>query len=62
MDSDLKPHTLESVISVIENAHHIKRHVEFRYHFIAPFYDVFLARLTAGSRQRSLSRLPQQGA
>jgi ubiquinone/menaquinone biosynthesis C-methylase UbiE len=32
------------------------------YHFIAPFYDVFLARLTAGSRQRSLSRLPQQGA
>jgi transcriptional regulator EpsA len=29
MDSDLKPHTLESVISVIENAHHIKRHVEF---------------------------------
>lgn len=31
------------------------------YHFIAPFYDVFLARLTAGSRQRSLLRLPQQG-
>ncbi|HUX91754.1 MAG TPA: class I SAM-dependent methyltransferase [Gallionellaceae bacterium] len=29
------------------------------YRFIAPFYDVFLARATAGSRQRSLSRLPQ---
>jgi len=32
------------------------------YRFIAPFYDVFLARATAGSRQRSLSRLPQQGS
>lgn len=31
------------------------------YRFIAPFYDAFLARATAGSRQRSLSRLPQQG-
>jgi phosphatidylethanolamine/phosphatidyl-N-methylethanolamine N-methyltransferase len=31
------------------------------YRFIAPFYDVFLARATAGSRQRSLSRLPRQG-
>jgi hypothetical protein len=31
------------------------------YRFIAPFYDVFLARATAGSRQRSLSRLPQHG-
>lgn len=32
------------------------------YRFIAPFYDIFLARATAGSRQRSLSRLPQQGS
>ena len=31
------------------------------YRFIAPFYDAFLARATASSRQRSLSRLPQQG-
>jgi phosphatidylethanolamine/phosphatidyl-N-methylethanolamine N-methyltransferase len=31
------------------------------YRFIAPFYDAFLARATAGSRQRSLSRLPQHG-
>jgi phosphatidylethanolamine/phosphatidyl-N-methylethanolamine N-methyltransferase len=31
------------------------------YRFIAPFYDLFLARATAGSRKRSLSRLPQQG-
>ncbi len=31
------------------------------YRFIAPFYDVFLARATASSRQRSLSRLPQHG-
>lgn len=32
------------------------------YRFIAPFYDAFLAQATAGSRQRSLSRLPQQGS
>jgi len=32
------------------------------YRFIAPFYDFFLMRATAGSRQRSLSRLPQQGS
>lgn len=32
------------------------------YRFIAPFYDVFLARATTGSRQRSLSRLPGQGS
>ena len=32
------------------------------YRFIAPFYDTFLARATAGSRQRSLIRLPQQGS
>jgi phosphatidylethanolamine/phosphatidyl-N-methylethanolamine N-methyltransferase len=31
------------------------------YRVIAPFYDFFLARATAGSRQRSLSRLPQHG-
>lgn len=31
------------------------------YRFIAPFYDVFLARATASSRQRSLSRLPRHG-
>jgi len=31
------------------------------YRFIAPFYDVFLARATAGARQRSLSRLPHHG-
>lgn len=31
------------------------------YRFIAPFYDAFLSRATASSRQRSLSRLPQQG-
>ena len=31
------------------------------YRFIAPFYDVFLARATASLRQRSLSRLPQHG-
>lgn len=31
------------------------------YRFIAPFYDAFLARATAGARQRSLSRLPQHG-
>jgi len=31
------------------------------YRFIAPFYDAFLARATAGSRQRSLSRLPRHG-
>ena len=31
------------------------------YRFIAPFYDAFLARATAGSRKRSLSRLPQSG-
>lgn len=32
------------------------------YRFIAPFYDAFLARATAGARQRSLSRLPQHGS
>ncbi len=32
------------------------------YHFIAPFYDAFLSRATAISRQRSLARLPRQGA
>lgn len=32
------------------------------YRLIAPFYDAFLAQATAGSRQRSLSRLPQQGS
>lgn len=32
------------------------------YRFIAPFYDVFLARATSVARRRSLSRLPQQGA
>ncbi len=32
------------------------------YRYIAPLYDVFLARATAGARQRSLSRLPQQGS
>lgn len=31
------------------------------YRFIAPFYDVFIAGATRGARQRSLSRLPQQG-
>lgn len=31
------------------------------YRFIAPFYDVFLAQITASSRQRSLSRLSQLG-
>lgn len=30
------------------------------YRFIAPFYDIFLARATAGARARSLSRLPRQ--
>ena len=33
------------------------------YRFIAPFYDFFLRRASAGQRQRSLTRLPQgQGA
>ena len=32
------------------------------YRFIAPFYDIFLARATAGARKRSLSRLPQHGS
>jgi phosphatidylethanolamine/phosphatidyl-N-methylethanolamine N-methyltransferase len=32
------------------------------YRIIAPFYDFFLTRATARSRQRSLSRLPQQGS
>jgi ubiquinone/menaquinone biosynthesis C-methylase UbiE len=32
------------------------------YRFIAPFYDAIIARATAGLRQRSLSRLPQEGA
>lgn len=31
------------------------------YYFIAPFYDIFLARATRNARQRSLSRLPQSG-
>lgn len=31
------------------------------YRFIAPFYDVILARATARPRQRSLSRLPHSG-
>lgn len=31
------------------------------YRFIAPFYDAFLARITAHARQRSLARVPQQG-
>lgn len=31
------------------------------YRFISPFYDAFVARATAGSRRRSLSRLPQSG-
>lgn len=35
--------------------------LQISYRFIAPFYDAFLARATASSRQRSLSRLPQQG-
>jgi len=30
------------------------------YHFIAPFYDAFLERASAGARQRSLARLAQQ--
>lgn len=32
------------------------------YRFIAPFYDAFLERATRAARQRSLSRLPQDGA
>lgn len=32
------------------------------YRFIAPFYDAFLTRATAGSRRLSLARLPQEGA
>lgn len=32
------------------------------YRFIAPFYDAILSRATAGSRQRSLLRLPRHGA
>lgn len=32
------------------------------YRLIAPFYDAFLARATAGPRQRSLSRMHLQGA
>ncbi len=32
------------------------------YKYIAPLYDIFLARATASSRQRNLSRLPRQGA
>lgn len=35
--------------------------LQFSYRFISPFYDLFVARATAGSRQRSLSRLPQMG-
>ena len=31
------------------------------YRFIAPFYDAILSRATAGSRQRSLLRLPRHG-
>lgn len=31
------------------------------YRFIAPFYDVFLDRVTRSTRQHSLARLPQQG-
>lgn len=31
------------------------------YRFIAPFYDVFLDRVTRSTRQHSLSKLPQQG-
>ena len=31
------------------------------YHFIAPFYDIFLGRATHNARQHSLSRLPQSG-
>lgn len=31
------------------------------YRIISPFYDFFLARATAGLRQRSLLRLPQHG-
>ena len=31
------------------------------YRFLAPFYDVFLERITQHARQRSLSRLPQVG-
>ena len=31
------------------------------YRFIAPFYDVFLDRVTRSVRQHSLARLPQQG-
>ena len=31
------------------------------YRFIAPFYDIFLARATHNARQRSLSHLPQSG-
>jgi ubiquinone/menaquinone biosynthesis C-methylase UbiE len=31
------------------------------YRFIAPFYDAVLTRITAGSRLRSLARLPQKG-
>lgn len=31
------------------------------YRIIAPFYDAIVAQATAGSRQRSLSRLPQHG-
>jgi ubiquinone/menaquinone biosynthesis C-methylase UbiE len=32
------------------------------YRFISPFYDAFLKQATAGSRRRSLFRLPQSGA
>lgn len=32
------------------------------YRFIAPFYDAFLARITAGARRCSLAHLPQQGS
>lgn len=36
--------------------------LQFSYRFISPFYDLFVTRATAGSRQRSLSRLPQGGS
>lgn len=32
------------------------------YRFIAPFYDVFLDRVTRSVRQHNLAKLPQQGA
>ena len=35
--------------------------LQYSYRFISPFYDFFVARATAASRQRSLSRLPQTG-